>query len=337
MFEISPKVYASMFSLPTKIADEALKFANGEQLKVIISVFRNSKADEEEISKATNLSLDAVSEALEYWLDAGVLESKGVPAVKTEKDTGEIDKVQVPLPQIHFVNPTQAEITKLIEQNGSMNRLFNEAQLILGRTIGYTMQCVIYSIVNFYGLKPDVVNCLLYFAKSIGSTSQNDIQKIAKYWAENGITNQGAADEYIMEAANANDFYHELAKRTGNSAITPSYAVLEMVNEWIKWGFDIDSVCLAFDIMKAEKQTGRLNWNNMRHMNGTIKNWKSSGMFTVEDIEKGTKRFASKGNKSNENKETSFDVELAEKNAKENPVDFGRMKNKRRTRKREAK
>ena len=35
MWSISPKVYSSMFSLPTEIADKCLKFANGEQLKVI--------------------------------------------------------------------------------------------------------------------------------------------------------------------------------------------------------------------------------------------------------------------------------------------------------------
>jgi DNA replication protein DnaD len=69
-------------------------------------------------------------------------------------------------------------------------------------------------------------------------------------------------------------------------------------------------------------------------MNGTIKNWRKQGLNTLEDIEKGTKKFQSKTQKSNtEVKETSFDVAKAEKQATENPKDFGSMKNKRRKKK----
>ena len=42
MFKVNPKVYASMFSLPTEIVDKGLKFANCEQIKVILCVFRNN-------------------------------------------------------------------------------------------------------------------------------------------------------------------------------------------------------------------------------------------------------------------------------------------------------
>ena len=335
MFKIDPKVYSSMFSLPSEIADKGLKFASGEQLKVIICIFRNPEADIDEIAKKTNLSLDVIKECAEYWRDAGILASDEVTkAVNTEKQIVTKEAVKPVLPDIHFVNPTQSEIEKILKSNCSMKRLFNEAQEILGRTLGYTMQCTIYSVVNFYGITPDVANCLLHFAKSIGCTSQNEIQKIAKYWAENGITTMSLADDYITETEKAIKFFKELAVHTNNSEETPSFAVLEMISEWIRWGYTVETAQKAFEIMKAEKQTGRLNWNNLRHMNGTIKNWRSMGMLTVEDIEKGTKKFG--GKKQSVPKETSFDVELAEKMATESPKDFGSMKNKKRKRSRGA-
>lgn len=56
-------------------------------------------------------------------------------------------------------------------------------------------------------------------------------------------------------------------------------------------------------------------------------------MFTVEDIEKGTKRFETKASrKEKEVKETSFDVQKATEKSKENRKDFGTKKNKKRTR-----
>lgn len=335
MFKIDPKVYSSMFSMPTEIADKGLKFASGEQLKVIICVFRNPNVTTEEISQKTNLSLATVKECVEYWENEGVLTpEREEKTVKTENQ-GEMKSAEktVVLPDIRFTNPTQAEIEKIIKKNGSMKRLFNEAQEILGKTLGYTMQCTIYSVVNFYGITPDVVNYMLHFAKSIEATSQNAIQDIAKYWASHDITTLTAADDYISETEKAIELFAELAVRTNNDKKCPSFAVLSMICEWIRWGFQIDAVEKAFYIMKEEKQTGRLVWDNVRHINGTLKKWRAAGTFTVEEIEKGTKKFdTKKSKKTAETKETSFSVELAEKQAKRNRADFGTKKNKKRTR-----
>ncbi len=334
MFKINPKIYSSMFSLPTEIADKGLKFASGEQLKVIIAIFRNPEIIVEEIAKRTNLSLSTVKECVEYWTDNGILQSaEKVEAIKTESQIAKPEKVKMPLPEIQFTNPNQAEIEKILKKNGAMKRLFNEAQEILGKTLGYSMQCTIYSVVYRYGITPDVANCLLYFAKSIDNTSQNDILKIAKYWAENGITDLSSADDYINETHKAMAVFRELAARTNNDTSAPTFAVMELFSEWLRWGYTINEIEKAFHIMKDEKQTGRLVWSNVCHMNGTIKNWRKQGLLTVEDIEKGTKKFQSKAQKAkSEEKETSFDVAKAEKNATENPKDFGSMKNKKRKR-----
>ncbi len=334
MFKVSPKVYSSMFSLPTEIADKGLKFASGEQLKVIIAIFRNPEITTEEITKVTNLSLGTVKECIEYWTDNGILQSeeKALP-VKTEKQVATPEKVKMPLPEIQFTNPNQAEIEKILKKNGAMKRLFNEAQEILGRTLGYSMQCTIYSVVYRYGITPDVANCLLYFAKSIDNTSQNDILKIAKYWAENSITDLTSADDYINETEKALTVFRDLAVRTNNDTSAPTFAVMEVFCEWLRWGYTVNEIEKAFNIMKAEKQTGRLVWNNICHMNGTIKNWRKQGLYTLEDIEKGTKKFQSKTQKAKtETKETSFDVELAEKMSKEHLMDFSTKKTKRKKR-----
>lgn len=332
MFKVNPKVYSSMFSVPTDIIDKGLKFATGEQLKVILCIFRNPELTVQDIEKKTNLSKAEIDECIEYWQGAGVLDSDNMEkAIQTEAVNKEIkEKVKMPLPEIRFSNPTQEEIEKILKKNGSIKRLFNEAQEILGSTIGYTMQCTIYAVVYRYGIKPDVANCLLYFAKSIEKTSQNDILSIAKYWAENDITTLSAADDYIRESEKATLLFKELAQKTNNDLRVPSFAVLGVFSEWIRWGYGIDLVEKAFDIMKSEKETGRLVWNNICHMNGTIKKWHSSGIVTLEDFEKGTKKFSTK--KQRTNKETSFDVDLAEKQAREGIKDFGSMKNKKRRR-----
>lgn len=325
MFKVNPKVYASMFSLPTEIVDKGLKFASGEQIKVILCVFRNPEITIDELMKKTNLSKNEVEECIDYWKDNGILEAETkAEAVKTEKQIAQPEKVKIPLPEIRYVTPTQEEINKILKGRSSVKRLFLEAQEILGGTIGYSMQSTIHAIVYRYGIKPDVANCLLFFAKSIDSTSQDDILKIAKYWAENGITDLSSADEYIQETEKALCVFRDLAVRTNNDTSAPTFAVLELFCEWLRWGYGIDEIEKAFNIMKAEKMTGRLVWKNVCHMNGTIKNWRKAEMFTVEDIEKGTKKFETKTAKSQKSqKETSFDVEKAKKQARQNRKRFG--------------
>lgn len=334
MFKVNPKVYASMFSLPTEIIDKGLKFASGEQIKVILCVFRNPEITIEELMRKTNLSKNEVEECVEYWKDNGILEAEvKVETVKTEKQITQPEKVKVPMPEIRYVPPTQEEINKILKGRSAVSRLFIEAQEILGKTFGYTTQCAIHAVVYYYGIKPDVANCLLHFAKSIDSTSQDDIKKIAEYWKENGITTQVAADDYITETDKALSVFRELAERTNNDTSPPTFAVLELFCEWLRWGYTIDEIEKAFNIMKAEKLTGRLVWRNVTHMNGTIKNWRKAEMFTVADIEKGTKKFETKSTKKAEKqKETSFDIEKATEKSKENRKDFGTKKNKKRTR-----
>lgn len=335
MFKVNPKVYASMFSLPTEVVDKGIKFASGEQIKVILCVFRNPEITIGELMRKTNLSKNEVEECVEYWKDNGILEAelKTEKTVKTEKQTTQLEKVKVPLPEIRYVPPTQEEINKILKGRSAVSRLFIEAQEILGKTFGYTTQCAIHAIVYYYGIKPDVANCLLHFAKSIDSTSQDDIKKIAEYWKENGITTQAAADDYITETDKALSVFRELAERTNNDTSPPTFAVLELFCEWLRWGYTIDEIEKAFNIMKAEKLTGRLVWRNVTHMNGTIKNWRKEEMFTVADIEKGTKKFETKSTKKAEKqKKTSFDIEKATEKSKENRKDFGTKKNKKRTR-----
>lgn len=334
MFKVNPKVYSSMFSLPTEIVDKGIKFATGEQIKVIICIFRSPEITVDELMKKTNLSKNEINECIEYWVDAGILETEKVQkSVETEKQIAPPEKVKMPLPEIHYTQPTQEEINKILKGRSSIKRLFLEAQEILGGTIGYSMQCTIHAVVYRYGIKPDVANCLLYFAKSIDNTSQNDILKIAKYWAENGITDLSSADEYIQETEKALSVFRELAVRTNNDTSAPTFAVLELFCEWLRWGYGIEEIAKAFEIMKSEKLTGRLVWKNVSHMNGTIKNWRKAQMFTVEDIEKGTKKFQTKSAKAQKSqKETSFDVEKAEQKTNENRKDFGTKKNKKRSR-----
>ena len=330
MFSVDPKLYTSMFSVPSRIADKMLKLSSGDQLKVILCILRNPEADTETIAKATGLSTGTVEESVEYWTDCGIIKQEGQTnkAVTTESENTEIKSTPVISP-VPFVNPTQDEINKALKSSRSFKNLCREAQEIFGRTLGYSMQVALYRAVHFYGLRPDVTNMLLHYAKVIDKTSLSDIEKIADYWSANGITSMKLADDFIAESEKAIREYKKLARDTGNTDEAPTFVQCEMLTEWLRWGYSHEMIKKAYDIMKTEKESDRLNYQAFRHMNATIKRWHRDGIKTAADIEKGTKK--TRGTK-NTPKETSFDTDLAEKNARESAVDFGTKKNKKRKR-----
>ena len=73
--KINLGAWNSVFAVPSKIVDEGLKFSDGVKLKVLLYVLRNAdrQLDTESISAATGVNVTDIPEALEYWVNMGIL------------------------------------------------------------------------------------------------------------------------------------------------------------------------------------------------------------------------------------------------------------------------
>ena len=72
---ISLGAWRSVFAVPSKIVDEGLKFSDGVKLKVLLYVLRNAdrELDNKDISACTGVNVTDIPEALEYWVNMGIL------------------------------------------------------------------------------------------------------------------------------------------------------------------------------------------------------------------------------------------------------------------------
>lgn len=334
MYSADVKLYASSFSVPAKIADEMLTRCSGEQLKVILCILRNPEIDDEGIAEKTGLSVEKAAECADYWADAGIIisDNKNLDLLTSEKDNEEMTQTQSVPKIVPLLKPTQQEIDSALEKSRSLRNLFNEAQQILGKTYGYTMQSLLYNIVYYYGLSQDVANLLLHFAKYADTCSQQELLKIAKFWSENGITDCSAANDYIHKATKGRKLFSELADLTGNADSSPTFAQYELLCKWLLWGFDAQAVAKAHGIMKAEKETGTLNYRNFQYMDKVLKNWHEAGLHTVAEIESAPANANEQKKKPKQKKETSFDIELVKEKSRDRTRDIGNKKNKKRKR-----
>lgn len=332
MYSVNVKFYASSFSVPAKIADDMLKLVSGEQLKVILCILRNPQIEAEEIADKTGLSVETVLECAEFWEDSGVVvtEKTEMNSLESEKDNAEM-ALPVSVPKIvPLLKPNQQEIDEALERSRSLRNLFNEAQQIFGKTLGYTMQCMIFNVVFYYGISQDVANLLFTFATYVNATSQQDILKIAKNWSENGITTVESANDYIHEGTKAKKLFSKLASLTNNADTQPTFVQYDYLIKWNTWGFKADTLAKAHEIMKNEKGTGTLNYRNFQYMDKILKKWHDAGAHTLKEIESIPEKAPVK--KSKPQKETSFDIELAKEKSRDRTRDIGNMKNKKRKR-----
>lgn len=333
MYSVDVKLFASSFSVPAKIADEMLKQCSGDQLKVLLCILRNPEIEAQNIAEKTGLLTETVLECADYWVDAGIVltDEAEINSLTSEKDNEEMTAPVTAPKIVPLLKPTRQEIETALQKSRSLRNLFNEAQEILGEAYGYAVQSVLYNVVFYYGLPQDVANLLVTFAKYAGTTSHEDLLKIAKSWSDNGIKNCSDANDYIDKATKAKKLFSELAALTNNADGLPTFAQYEYLYKWLSWGFKADALAKAHEIMKAEKETGTLNYRNFQYMDKVLKKWHEAGLHTVSEIETMPAPVQTK-EKKKPKKETSFDIELAKEKSRDRTRDIGTMKNQKRKR-----
>ena len=116
--KINLGAWNSVFAVPSKIVDEGLKFSDGVKLKVLLYVLRNAdrQLDTESISAATGVNVTDIPEALEYWINMGILAKNNDVLSPIESKSSDIISEPVQEPELEPVHSQgQQEREKLVE------------------------------------------------------------------------------------------------------------------------------------------------------------------------------------------------------------------------------
>lgn len=312
MYKINPNSYASVFALPTDIADRHLRMAGKAQLKVLLWLYRNpaAKADIAVISRDTGIPADEIDDAMLYWIDAGLVLKDGENVVSavpvqsasavireqsvTEKqpvqtapkvsDAGETKAEKPPL-----VKPSMKDIAMRISESEDVRTMFEEAQAAFGRTLGYDAQSSLLILHDHYNLPAEVVIMLCCYAKTVGKQgSVAYIMKVGASWSEMGIDSFEKAGEKIARLENSNRLWSEFKTVTGVDNPRPTAKQSEFLEIWVNdYGFGIDMITHAYE--RAVEKKGSFNFS---YMNGILRSWHESGLKTVADVESAGQLYA---------------------------------------------
>lgn len=337
-YSVNPAVFKSIFAVPTDIVDKHIRLANEHQLKVLLWILRTSpdNPDIDKMCHALKMNKSDANDYLQYWILTGVLSGENnqieVAEPQIEKTT-EIKPVAVsagtvkPEPDSAPSKPSSAEIVDRLEESPEIGHLFNEAQIKLGKTIGYDGQCTLLLLHDHYGLPAEVIFMMIDYCVSIGKTNYSYIQAVGKDWGIREIDTLDKAAEQISILRNSNSIWRDLASYAGIANPRPTMKQAEYLRKWSnELKFRSDMIILAYEEMA--NYTTKLS---MSYIDKILCGWKDKGYKCAEDIEKGkeeennAKKNTSPAVKSEENK-PSYNLNKFEERSLHGELKYERKK-----------
>ncbi len=338
-YSVNPTVFKSIFAVPTDIVDKHIRLATGDQLKVLLWILRNDtdNPDIEKMCKALKMNSSDAADYLQYWVLTGVLSENGetvvsAPAPVEVKEEKPVNEKKAEIPQITITpsKPSSKEILDRIEESPEIGHLFNEAQQMLGKTIGYDGQCTLLLLHDHYGLPTEVLFMMIDYCVSIGKTNYGYLEAVGKDWGTREIDTLEKAAEQITILKAANNVWKEFAQYAGITNPRPTVKQTEYIRRWSgEWKFSINMILIAYEEMA--NHTAKFS---MPYIDKILSNWHENNVKTPADIEKFEEKKKEKNNKKaaapkiNTGNEASYDLDKFKEDSIHGELKYERKKKK---------
>ena len=306
-FKANCGVWGNMFGVPCIVADNLLKLATGEQIKVLLYLLRNSgrNVSAEEISVNTGVSVQQAEDAVLFWQQVNVL-SPEIPAISAPKSIMTVPEVPLVKPEpvrtappaAAVISPQPAqteppkqpavrkreelkpsEISVILSESPHISELFKAAEATFG-SVNHTMQNSLIWMTNYLGLKAEVILTLLMYCKQHDKTNVAYMEKIAVTWAEKEINSLEAAQEETERLSGSNDFVNVIMKLFEMKR-KPTTKQLEIAEQWRTANYSPELIHYAYE--KTIEQIDKLSFE---YINRILTSWAESGFKTEDDVKR---------------------------------------------------
>ena len=168
--------------------------------------------------------------------------------------------------------------------------LFTQVQEKLGKKLNSNDSQILANLYDCVGLPCDVIylllnHCLERAERKYGAGRKPTMRQIEKegyYWARQGLFDQESAAQYLRDYEAKRGLTAQYMKVLGIGGRPPVVSEERYIRGWIDWGFDTDTVAMAYDKTIFYKK--ELNW---RYLNGILRRWHENGWHSVAAVEQG--------------------------------------------------
>lgn len=214
-----------------------------------------------------HLSSDKINSALNYWSKKGFIELNGESARFVIPESGQsAQKATEPLPEILY-------------EKSEYNQILNK---LLKRQLTHSQLQRIYDFTDVFKLPESVVismieHCVTVKGPDVGIAY---LDKVAKSWAEKGVSTpkqaQELIDEYNLETGGAK----KIMKQMGITGKLPGAAETAYYEKWTKkWSFTPDAILFAM----KDTEFAAIN-KPFKYLDEILRSYKEKGITTASQI-----------------------------------------------------
>lgn len=294
-YELNLGIWNGIFCVPNTVADDCLKLARGNDLKVLLYLLRNAGAafEEKEIAEYLSISEEQVEESVSFWKQRGIIdfresgdlapsEVKSSSAAKhTASNASSVNSLD-PVRKIELDRTpdfTPKEIASTVRSSEKADYLFKHCEMLYGRPLKHNEQRTLMIILEDACLPVEVALILVDYCFSVSKATPAYMRAVALDWVETGIITIDKAEEKAAELKNLDNAINRFKKMFEvTSALSKQQK--EYIDKWVNaYGFSDEMVNEAYQI--TLNATGKLAF---QYMNKVLEGWHANGITTVEQL-----------------------------------------------------
>ncbi|MFV0497729.1 MAG: DnaD domain protein [Candidatus Fimivivens sp.] len=294
-YALNPILWRRMFPIPSQVIEHHIKLCSGVSLKCLLLFLHapDDCCDAQCISAKLGISAAEVSDALNYWLENGILQQEEETCAptptkaKTPQKLKPAPSAKTGLTTITALPTTNAtsgsrphfpreESVALIEHDRTLQGLVHELQSILGKPLTSADFDVLLALYSFYGLTAHYILTLVHYCVTIGKSSMGYAEKVAASWVADGI-DDGALDHHIDILMHRRTNEGKLKNAFGINDRSLTQREKDYIASWCDTlGMDIDTIRYAYEI--TVERTGKLAFG---YLNKILHSWHEKDITTV--------------------------------------------------------
>ncbi len=301
----------SVFAVPSGVVDEHIKFAGATQLKVLLYLLRHSGSEfsTEELSFAIGQNASDTLDAINYWIDAGVLSggSKSENGGDIQQSTSsnasqQPEKPEQPTGQAMGTAEIKNALTrddsarakvvkskekirysfdecmKFVAEDENVSNMLNAVEATLGKQLTHTEVASFVTLVKWYGLPCTVVPVMVQYCKSIGKVNTSYIEATGIGWASEEIDNFDKAERKVAAMTSRRNAWNTVRSALEIPERKATENEIKFCDLWINsQHIDIELIRHAYD--KCINKNGKISFN---YINGILKRYFEKGITDLK-------------------------------------------------------
>ena len=268
-YYLNTKYIGNAFYVPNAIVDDYIHSANGNAIKILLIILRNTKVipSLEQLTIQSGLSLESVKQALKFWSDNKVITIVGSSNKKTDYKNYQPEVLSPSV--IDEMSNTSNDIKDIIENakrvtNGQMISPFEISSLI--------------SAYDVLGMPKDVILTLYSDCKHNNLNMQLFNSVISK-WASMGVKTLEEANYYLC----VEDYMRGVAKIFNLNYLLPNQR--DIVNFWNAKNISLELVAHVYNsIPDTDSNSLPSSKKSVPYVNAIIRKYINSGLDTLEKV-----------------------------------------------------